>query len=156
MHRDRIGRLILAVVVLLTFVAFADGLRRMSIASADRIWIETWRTFAYVVFAGLFAILAWKPRTSPGVWELVLGHKTAVVLFGLWLGSHFPGVSLAVRIDLLLVVLISAAWVMCRGWLSWSSAMTIQPNAGHSTDLQPNLDPRRRRASEPANRPSLP
>jgi hypothetical protein len=34
----------------------------MSIANADRIWVETWRTFAYVVFAGLFAILAWKPR----------------------------------------------------------------------------------------------
>lgn len=67
MRRDRIGRLILAAVVFLTLAAFADGLRSISIAKVDRIWVETWRTFAYVVFAGLFAILAMKPRSSPGM-----------------------------------------------------------------------------------------
>lgn len=121
MRADRLGRLIMAGVVLLTLLAFADGLRRMSMANVDRIWVETWRTFAYVVFAGLFAILALKPRSSPGVWELTFGHKTAVVLFGLWLGDTVPEVSLAVKIDFLLVVLIAASWVLCRGWLSWSS-----------------------------------
>ena len=107
-------------------VAFADGLRRMSIANVDRIWVEMWRTFAYVVFAGLFAILALKPRSSPGVWELTFGHKTAVVLFGVRLGDQVPEVSLAVKIDFLLVVLIALAWVLCRGWLSWSSKTTVQ------------------------------
>lgn len=121
MRTDRIGRLIMAGVVLLTLLAFADGLRRMSMASVDRIWVETWRTFAYVVFAGLFAILAWKPRSSPGLWELTFGHKTAVVIFGLWLGDKVPEVSLAIKIDFLLVVLIAVAWVLCRGWFSWSS-----------------------------------
>ena len=121
MRRDRVGRLIMAVLVLLTLLAFADGLQRMGTANVDRIWVETWRTFAYVVFAGLFAILAWKPRSSPGLWELTFGHKTAVVLYGLWLGDKVPEVSLAVKIDLLLVVLIAIAWALCRGWLSWSS-----------------------------------
>lgn len=121
MRTDRVGRLIMAVLVLLTLLAFADGLQRMSTANVDRIWVETWRTFAYVVFAGLFAILAWKPRSSPGLWELTFGHKTAVVLYGLWLGDKVPEVSLAVKIDLLLVVLIAIAWTLCRGWLSWSS-----------------------------------
>ena len=125
MRRDRIGRLILALLVLLTLLAFADGLRRMSTANVDRVWVETWRTFGYVVFAGLFAILAWKPRLSPGVWELTFGHKSAVVLFGVWLGEKVPEVSLAVKIDFLLVVLIAIAWVLCRGWLSWSSEATV-------------------------------
>lgn len=73
-----------------------------------------------MVFAGLFAILTWKPRSSPGLWELTFGRKTAVVLYGLWLGESVPEVSLAVKIDLLLVVLIAIAWVLCRGWRSWS------------------------------------
>lgn len=121
MRTDRIGRLIMAGLMLLTLLAFADGLRRMSMANVDRIWVETWRTFAYVVFAGLFAILAWKPRSSPGLWELTFGHKTAVVLYGLWLGDKVPEVSLAIKIDFMLVVLIAVAWLLCRGWLGWSS-----------------------------------
>lgn len=128
MRRDRIGRLILAAVVFLTLAAFADGLRSISIAKVDRIWVETWRTFAYVVFAGLFAILAMKPRSSPGIWELAFGHKTAVVLFGVWLGDRVPEVSLAVKIDFLLVVLILFAWVLCRGWLSWSFKVEGDPS----------------------------
>jgi hypothetical protein len=135
MRADRIGRLIMAVVVLLTLLAFADGLRRMSVANVDRIWVETWRTFAYVVFAGLFAILASKPRSSPGVWELTWGHKTAVVLVGLWLGNEVPEVSLAVRIDFLLVVLIVVAWVLCRGWLSWSSKPPVSPMDSRVADV---------------------
>jgi hypothetical protein len=58
-----------------------------------------------------------------------LGHKTAVVLFGVWLGDQVPEVALAVKIDLLLVVLIALAWVLCRGWLSWSSRTTTYPLA---------------------------
>ena len=55
----------------------------MAAAGSDRIWIETWRTFAYIVFGGLFVILAWRPQHSPGIWELVFAHKSGVVLYGL-------------------------------------------------------------------------
>lgn len=89
-------RALMVVAVVLTVVAFADGIRRMGIAATDRIWIETWRTFAYMVFAGLFALLALRPRNSPAIWELTYGHKLAVVLFGLSLGNTVPEVSLAV------------------------------------------------------------
>jgi len=37
MRRDRIGRLTVAVLVVLTLLAFADGLHRMSMANVDRI-----------------------------------------------------------------------------------------------------------------------
>jgi hypothetical protein len=104
--------------VVLTLVAFADGLRRMGAAWSDRIWIETWRTFAYVVFAGLFAILAWRPRQSPGIWELVFAHKTAVVLYGLPLGD-VPEAHVAIAVDAVLVLLIAVGWWLTRGWESW-------------------------------------
>jgi hypothetical protein len=116
---DRIGRIVLWLLVAMTIVAFADGVRQMGLAGSDRIWVETWRTFAYLVFAGLFAILALRPRTSPGLWELTFGHKIAVVLFGLTLGDVAEA-HVAIAVDAVLVVLIVLAWWLCRGWLSWT------------------------------------
>jgi hypothetical protein len=54
---------------MLTIAAFVDGISRTGIAARDRIWIETWRTFAYVMFAGLFALLALRPRNSPALFD---------------------------------------------------------------------------------------
>lgn len=118
--RDKIGRVLMAVVVLLTIGAFADGVHRMILATPDRIWVETWRTFGYVVFVGLFSILALRPRNMPALWELVMAHKFGVSMFGLWLGNAIPEVSVAVKMDLVLVLLIASSWVLCRGWMSWS------------------------------------
>jgi hypothetical protein len=107
--------------VVLTLIAFADGLRRMAGAGSDRVWIETWRTFAYIVFAGLFAILAWRPRHSPGIWELVFAHKSAVVLYGLTLGD-VQEARAAIVVDTVLVLLIAVGWWLTRGWESWKNA----------------------------------
>jgi hypothetical protein len=125
--KDRVGRAPLALVVLLTIAAFVDGIWRMEVATTDRTWIETWRTFAYMMFAGLFALLALHPRNSPAIWELTVGHKLAVTLFGLWLGNAVPEVSVAVKMDFALVVMIATAWVLCRGWLSWAAWRAPDP-----------------------------
>lgn len=128
-RKDKIGRALMTVVALLTVAAFVDGLRRMGLANPDRIWVETWRTFGYVVFVGLFTLLALRPRNFPALWELVMAHKLSVSLFGLWLGSAVPEVSVAVKMDLLLVGLIAPAWVLCRGWMGWSTWRTPDPLA---------------------------
>jgi hypothetical protein len=52
----------MALVVMLTIAAFADGIRRMGIATTDRIWIETWRTFAYMMSSRVNAA---KGRSPP-------------------------------------------------------------------------------------------
>ncbi|MBA2813284.1 hypothetical protein E0500_039715 [Streptomyces sp. KM273126] len=58
----------------------------MTDAADDRIVIESWRTFEYVVFAGLWTVLALWPRRIPGLFELVLFQKTAVTVlaFAVW------------------------------------------------------------------------
>lgn len=122
MTRDRIGRLLMWFVAALTMIAFADGLRRMALVGPDRIWVETWRTFAYVVFAGLFSLLALRPRETLGLWELTFAHKIAVVLFGLTLGN-VPEAQVAMVVDAVLVVLIAVSWWLCRGWVTWSKAI---------------------------------
>jgi hypothetical protein len=125
MTRDTLGRGLMWLLVVLTLAAFADGLRRMGKAGPDRIWIETWRTFAYVAFGGLFAILAWRPQHSPGIWELVFAHKAGVVLYGLTLGD-VPEAPIAIVVDTVLVVVMTAGWWLTRGWKSWRNARIEQ------------------------------
>jgi hypothetical protein len=143
MWKDRLGRALMGLLVVLTMAAFVDGLKRMGVAPTNRIWIETWRTFAYLMFAGLFGLLALRPRNSPAIWELTFGHKSAVVIFGLWLGNAVPEVSLAVKMDGALVVFIATAWTLCRGWLSWTTLRAPDPG-GHQAAARRNsvtLDP---------------
>lgn len=101
--------------------AFATGVQALQIVGPDRIWIEAWRTFGFLVFAGLFGLLALFPRRLPGVWELVLFHKLAMVTFGLF-HEGVAEAAFAGRVDLVLVAIIALAWWLCRGWQSWKAA----------------------------------
>jgi hypothetical protein len=121
---DQIGRGLLALLALSTVYAFIDGCRLVAAAGDDRLWVEFWRTTAYLVFAGLFAMLAIAPRTRWGVWELVFGQKVAVTVFGF---LNF-GVNEARRdatTDFFLVVVIAISYVLCRGWLTWRSRAVV-------------------------------
>jgi len=115
---DRIGRGLMVLVTLSTLLAFADGVRRMSVVSNDRLWVEGWRTFAFLVFGGMCALLAVGPRAQRGVWELLLGHKIALVVFAAVVGD-IPEARLAGFVDLGLVVTVGLAYVLCRGWEGW-------------------------------------
>ncbi|MFG1603896.1 hypothetical protein [Actinoplanes sp. NPDC049265] len=120
---DYFGRGLMALLSLSTVYAFIDGLRLVAAADDDRLWVEFWRTTAYLVFVGLFAMLAIAPRTRWGIWELVFGQKLAVTIFGL---LHF-GVNEARRdatTDLVLVIVTAIAYFLCRGWYTWRSQAT--------------------------------
>jgi len=121
---DQIGRVLMALLALSTLYAFADGCRLVAAAGDDRLWVEFWRTTAYLVFAGLFAMLALAPRTRWGVWELVFGQKLAVTVFGF---LNF-GVNEARRdatTDFVLVVVMVVSYILCRGWYTWRSEATV-------------------------------
>lgn len=121
---DRIGRGLMWVNFAATLVAFADGVNRMVNATDDRLWVEGWRTFAYLVFAGLFALIAVRPRGQRGLWELILGHKTALVVFAVLLGN-VPEARLAGLVDFALVLLTAMAYALCRGWRAWRTTTPV-------------------------------
>jgi hypothetical protein len=117
---DQVGRGLLALLALSTVYAFVDGCRLVAAAGDDRLWIEFWRTTAYLVFA----VLAVAPRTRWGVWELVFAQKLAVTVFGL---ANF-GVNEARRdatTDLFLVIVMVISYVLCRGWYTWRSPAVV-------------------------------
>ena len=120
---DRTGRGLMVFAAVATLVAFANGVRIMVDVPDDRLLSEGWRTFAYLVFAGLMALLAAAPRGHSGVWELVLLHKIAVTVFAFSIGD-VPEAQTTGLIDLGLVATTGVAYVLCRGWYSWR---TITP-----------------------------
>jgi len=115
---DLIGRWLLALAAVASVGAFVDGCLKIAAASDDRIWVEFWRTSAYLVVAGLFALLAQAPHRQPGVWELLFGQKAALVVFGAVVGDVAEARQ-ATFVDLGLVLILVASYLLCRGWLSW-------------------------------------
>ena len=121
---DFIGRGLMALLSLSTVYAFIDGCRLVAAAGDDRVWVEFWRTTAYLVFVGLFAMLAIAPRTRWGIWELVFGQKVAVTIFGL-LNFDVNEARRDATTDLVLVIVTAVAYVLCRGWYTWRSQATV-------------------------------
>ena len=85
--RDHVARGLMLLFALGALTAFASALPAVQAAGADTVWLETWRLFGFAVFAGLFALLAWRPRALPGIWELVFLHKAAMATAALFLAG---------------------------------------------------------------------
>ncbi|MFI5915800.1 hypothetical protein [Dactylosporangium sp. NPDC051541] len=115
---DRIGRILLAVCAVATLGAFADGITRVSRAPDDYLLTEFWRTMAYLVFAGMWALLAAAPRAQRGLFELIMLHKGAVTAQAL-LAWDLPGGKQTAIIDGAVVTATAVAYVLCRGWYAW-------------------------------------
>jgi hypothetical protein len=131
---DTIGRWLLILASVSTVGAFILGITLIKDAPDSRIWIEFWRTSAFLVFAGLFAILAVAPRTQRGLWELVIAQKWALVIFSLVVGD-VNEVRESALIDLILVVAVTVAYILRRGWYAWRTT-TPEPAA-----LRPSAAP---------------
>lgn len=114
---DRTGRWLSAANVLFAFAALASGVLQMLDASDDDLIVETWRTFGFVVFAGLWAMVALWPRRTPGVWELLISHKAAMTIFAIFV-IEVPTARVTALVDGFVVITTAGAYVLCRGWLA--------------------------------------
>jgi hypothetical protein len=108
-----------------------SALATLGAADRDTAVVEAWRAYGLVVFAGLFALLAWRPLAWRGVWELVIFHKVALTVTAL---SYASGAGAADTETIIvwdggLSVVLLLAYISCRGWRSWR-----QPH-------RPNADP---------------
>lgn len=119
--QDRLGRGLMWLAALGALSAFAFGLAAVNNATPETIWVETWRVFGFLVFTGMFVLLALRPRTSTGVWELAFFHKTAMAVSALFL-SGAKGAAMAGTIDAVLAFLIVMAYIFTRGWMAWKSS----------------------------------
>jgi hypothetical protein len=116
--QDRLGRGLMWFAALGAFSAFASAVPTVASAASDAIWVETWRMFGFLVFTGMFVLLAVRPRNSAGIWELAFFHKAAMAISALIL-SGAKDAAMAGTIDGVLAVLIVIAYFLTRGWTAW-------------------------------------
>jgi hypothetical protein len=119
--QDRLGRGLMWLAALGALAAFASAFAAVNIATPATIWVETWRLFGFLVFTGMFVLLALRPRNSAGVWELAFFHKAAMAVSALFI-SGAEGALMAGTIDAVLAIVIAMAYILTRGWMAWKNS----------------------------------
>lgn len=115
---DLIGRGLMAFNAVLTFAVFVNGLFLIAAASSEQLMVEGWRTFGYLIFSAMWAMLAFRPRSVPAIWELVIFHKIVMTVFAIAI-LPAPDAGVAAATDAFLSLTTIFAYVACRGWWSW-------------------------------------
>ncbi|MFD5892498.1 MULTISPECIES: hypothetical protein [unclassified Streptomyces] len=115
---DLIGRGLMGLNSAVTFAVFVNGFFLMAEASDDRLMVEGWRTFGYFVFSAMWAMLAYRPRHVPAIWELVILHKVAAAVLAFTILDTTEGMQSSIT-DSTVAAFTIFAYIVCRGWESW-------------------------------------
>ncbi|MFF2639073.1 hypothetical protein ACFVSQ_08770 [Streptomyces niveus] len=115
---DLVGRSLMGLNSAVTFAVFVNGLFLMAAASDDRMMVEGWRTFGYLVFSAMWAMLAYRPRHVPAIWEMVIFHKVAATVLAFTILDTTEGMQSSIT-DTSVAALTIFAYIACRGWQSW-------------------------------------
>ncbi|MEU4369932.1 hypothetical protein [Micromonospora chersina] len=118
--RDRIGRVLLWLAAIGAVAAALGAYGAVADAEPAVKVVETWRAYGFVVFAGLFALLAVRPRGHRAVWALVIFHKVAMTMTALAYSrdAAIEGTGTVLVFDGALSVLLVLALVLRRGWVA--------------------------------------
>jgi hypothetical protein len=123
--RRRLASGLLAVAAISALGSAAGGITDLATADPELKVLEAWGAYGLVVFAGLFVLLALRPRAMPGVWELAIFDKAALTLTAMtWLSAEPPvaDAAVVVTVDGALTVLLVAAYLLTRAWTAWRPA----------------------------------
>jgi hypothetical protein len=118
--RDRLATGLMLVSGLGASVSFIGGVAMTRAAGPESQVVEAWRTLGFLVFTGLCALCALRPRQVPGAWELVIFHKAAIALVALTVLAGAREAGTVVAIDGAMALIATAAYVLSRGYMSWS------------------------------------
>src|SRR5258706_13009271 len=119
--RDRLATvLMVGVSAFGALYAFITSVGAVQAAGPATLQVEVWRLFGFLMFAGVFVLLAVWPRRLPGLWELTIANKvglsvTQALLFqSLSLDEQFAALS-----DFTLSAVLIVAYLLSRGYTAW-------------------------------------
>ena len=118
---DNAGRILLLVAAIAAAAAATGGAVSLGDADADSLIVETWRVAGLGVFAGLFGLLAYRPRHPAGVWVLAIANTVALTAAAATAATGTADSGITAVSDGALSVLLVAAYVLTRGWRAWRS-----------------------------------
>lgn len=117
------ARVLLALAAVGALAAAATSIGTVRDAGAETLVVEVWRLAGFVLFSGLFALLAFRPLHYAGVWELVIVNKLALTIVALTYASDADGAGEVALVDGILTGVLLAAYVLSGGWRAWSNVM---------------------------------
>lgn len=82
--RDRTATGLMLLAAVGAFFSFITSIGNVAAASPATQVIEIWRIYGFIVFTGLYALLAFWPRHYAGIWELAILDKATSVLAFAW------------------------------------------------------------------------
>lgn len=84
---ERTGRALMALAAMAAAIASLSSIGTVADAGPETRMVETWRMAGLATFAGLFALLAYRPMHYAGLWELVILNKLILTVVALAYGS---------------------------------------------------------------------
>ena len=119
--RDRVATGLMLLAAIGAFISFVTSISSVATASPATQVVEIWRMYGFVVFSGLYALLAFWPRRYPGIWELVILDKAALGITGLvLLGRGVADAQTILIFDGSLAVITFVAYLLAKGYTGWS------------------------------------
>lgn len=128
--RRRAATAILVLAAVGALYAFVVAMAAVRTAGPDTLIVESWRMFGFLMFAGIFLLLAYRPNQYPGIWELVIFHKAAVAVFLIITGSEATDGTAVAITDGVLAVALVVAYLLVEGYRNWDAVR--HPAAGGS------------------------
>jgi hypothetical protein len=122
--RDRIAMILPVLSTVGALFSFFGSIGPAVTASPATQVVEIWRAYGYLVFAGLFVLLAFWPRRYPSVWERAIFHKVALTLSAPTLIAGAVGAGTIVVADGLVAVFLIVSYVLAREYASWAILRT--------------------------------
>lgn len=116
------GRALLILAALAAAAAAGASLAQLGAVGPEHVLHDAWRGFGLVVFAGLFALVAWRPTGYPGVLELAFLHKLALALTAWSQLETADGAWSTLIIDGLLALALLVAYVLLGSHRAWRRA----------------------------------
>jgi hypothetical protein len=113
-NRIRIAQALLVLAALSALAAALSDVATVVRAPAATAVVETWRLCGFVMFTGLFALLAAKPIGYRGLWELAIANKLMLTAIAVGYSVHgrIPGTAAVIGWDGTLSALLIAAYVL--------------------------------------------
>ena len=119
--RDRVATGLMLLAAIGAFISFVTSINSVATASPATQVVEIWRMYGFLVFTGLYVLLAFWPRRYPGIWELAILDKAALGITGLvLLGRGVTDAQTILIFDGSLAVITFVAYLLAKGYTGWS------------------------------------
>jgi len=121
-RKDQIAKILLLFCALGAFVSFFLNIGNVTAADSVTKVIEIWRLYGFLLFTGLFVLLAIYPRRYAGIWELVIFHKAAVsITIPLLVQNITPDIQSVAITDGVLAIIVVVAYFLTKGYSAWGT-----------------------------------